>query len=215
MGELKPAAIGAAVGFVLSFLIGLISGVRFGHVCLRALALAVICGGLFFLLSIIFKKYLPELFTDSENEKPTDKEVGNNLDIVIDEDEQPADNKSGEQAFSDTASNTDEVSPKKSPLRESIQTPQLLSTETDFSTLAGDGVSSTAASSQDNDSTLEELPDMSQFENPLESSVGEITSDLVDAGTDSVKKDNSGEFGTNNAKDMAKAIQTILKKEST
>ena len=56
---------------------------------------------------------------------------------------------------------------------------------------------------------------MSQFANPLEHSIGEVTSDLVDAGTDSVKKESGGEFGSDNVRDMAKAIHTILKKEST
>ena len=200
MGELKPAAIGAAIGFVLSFLIGLISGVSFWTICLRAIILAVVCGAVGFFVSVIFKKYLPELFSETGGTGQTEKDLGKNLNIVLDEEaSKPVEKR--ETQIEDSVFEEEEAKPEE----------QASLGETANAADVADAAPQTNGSG----TSLEELPDMSQFANPLEHSIGEVTSDLVDAGTDSVKKESGGEFGSDNVRDMAKAIHTILKKEST
>lgn len=58
MNTTKKVVIVAVCGFVLSFLVGLISKVAFGHVLLRAILCALIFAGLYYALSIVFERYL-------------------------------------------------------------------------------------------------------------------------------------------------------------
>ena len=58
MTTTKKVVIVAVCGFVLSFLIGLISSVSFGIVLLRAIFCALIFAGLYYGLSFVFEHYL-------------------------------------------------------------------------------------------------------------------------------------------------------------
>lgn len=58
MDTTKKVVIFAVCGFVLSFLVGLFSSVSFGIILLRAIVSALIFAGLYYALSIIFKRYL-------------------------------------------------------------------------------------------------------------------------------------------------------------
>lgn len=222
MSDLKPTIIFAVVGFILSFLVGLISGVNFLAILFRALIIAGVCGAFAFLVLNVLKKYLPELFSDREPTKKADSDLGKNLNIVLDED-----TKDGEKKTT-TESEIDKTQFDASEFFPQAETPEL-NTESENATKKADAFSAelnlrsdtnTSESELQNGSVnvvndvLDELPDMSQFENPLAGTVEEITSDLVDAGTESVTQNTANDFSDGNVTDMARAIHTVLKKDS-
>ena len=71
MGNLKFSVVLAVFGLILSFLTGLISGVAFGIVFLRAFISAVICFGIAFLSSFIYTKFLADGTAEVVRQKPS------------------------------------------------------------------------------------------------------------------------------------------------
>ncbi len=94
MGDPKRLFGFAAIGFGLSFLFGLFSGVGFLHILLRALIFAVIFAGISILISILDEKFLsvPQDLgmSDSDTSRPASA-VGGNVNITIDDDALPED----------------------------------------------------------------------------------------------------------------------------
>ncbi len=72
-------------GFVLSFLIGIISGNPFGVVIFRSLFSGIIIGGVGMGIIFVFKKYFPDLMGEEVKEEINSKEMGKNIDIVLPE----------------------------------------------------------------------------------------------------------------------------------
>ena len=111
----KVLAIFGGFGFILSLLVGAISGVGFGTVLVRGILSGVLFAGVGFGLSILIKKFLPGLV--SETEEAEEEEESGGVDIVIEEEapqassvarpKQPA----GKSSFSDT--HTGQRGPKK------------------------------------------------------------------------------------------------------
>lgn len=85
MLEPKVPAIGAATGFVLSFLTGLISGASFPIVLLRAFFMAILFGALVALLRILLLKFVPDLLGEAPPEAGPAENVGNVVNITIDD----------------------------------------------------------------------------------------------------------------------------------
>ncbi|ULQ59809.1 hypothetical protein K7I13_00125 [Brucepastera parasyntrophica] len=85
MFEPKIPAITAAVGFVLSLLIGIFSKASFGIMLLRAFLLAVLAGGLAFGIQIVLKKFVPELFEKNEAGTEGFSDSGQLVDLTIDD----------------------------------------------------------------------------------------------------------------------------------
>ena len=67
--------------FFLSFLVGVISRVGFGIILLRGIISAVLFAGVGFVISILVKKFLPDLNPGGDN----NKEEGGTIDIVIED----------------------------------------------------------------------------------------------------------------------------------
>jgi hypothetical protein len=98
MFEPKVVAIGATIGFALSFLIGLFSGAAFLAVLLRAVIIAVFSGGFVFAVRYAITRYLPEL-TENPPQNPDDGAVtGSAVNITIDGNEPDHDIFSGQDA---------------------------------------------------------------------------------------------------------------------
>lgn len=92
MIEPKVPVVAAAVGFVLSFLIGLFSGAAFPVFLLRAFGMALFFAIGSVVVYILSKKFLPELFDYAEEIKTSNQppEFGSMVDMTIgDEDEMP------------------------------------------------------------------------------------------------------------------------------
>ncbi len=66
MFDLKPGIIASAVAFTLSLLIGIVSGAGFLIVLIRAVIFAVVFFGLVFLASYLVRSFMPELMPGAE-----------------------------------------------------------------------------------------------------------------------------------------------------
>jgi hypothetical protein len=71
--DLKPGIIASAVAFTLSFLIGIVSGAGFLTVLIRALVFAVVFFGLVLLASYLIRTFMPDLMPGGEE---TDSDQG-------------------------------------------------------------------------------------------------------------------------------------------
>lgn len=85
MFEPKIPAVAASIGFVLSLLIGVMSGAAFGIVLARAAVLAILFGGLTLIGKILIVKYLPELLQGDGPENASSSDSGNMVDITVGE----------------------------------------------------------------------------------------------------------------------------------
>lgn len=98
MFEPKVVAIGATIGFALSFLIGLVSGAAFLAILLRAVIMAVFTGGFVFAVRYAITRFLPEL-AENPPQAPDDSAVtGSAVNITIDGNEPDRDIFSGPDA---------------------------------------------------------------------------------------------------------------------
>jgi hypothetical protein len=78
--DLRASLIASGAAAVLSILVGIISGVEFLPLMLRALLGGLAFGGVVFLALFLLRRFLPELFgAQEEAEKP----LGGNVDIVL------------------------------------------------------------------------------------------------------------------------------------
>lgn len=88
MPDVKKAAIVAVSAFVMSLLVGLLSGVGFLFILLRAFIFSALFFGLFFGAWFLFSRFLPELLSSAGPSRDDDDEsegAGSRLDISVDD----------------------------------------------------------------------------------------------------------------------------------
>lgn len=86
MFELKVPAVGASVGFVLSFIIGLFAGAGLGVIMVRAMGMAILFGALSLSLWYLVKRFLPELMGEpGQSVADGHGDLGGNVNITIDD----------------------------------------------------------------------------------------------------------------------------------
>lgn len=83
MFEPKVPAVGAAIGFVLSFLVGIVAGASFSVLLIRAIIMALLFGGLAFGGKLLVLKYLPELMQQEEGPSSGPLDQGTIVDITL------------------------------------------------------------------------------------------------------------------------------------
>lgn len=197
----KIVGFSGLLGALLSLLVAVISGVGFGSALLRALVLGLTFAGLSVVLSIIIKRFLPELLEipESETEKNNAGGEPEGIDIILpgedpeikvytssDEDADFLD--TAEEGEGDTTGEEGTDNPFKESAYSSLPSPMHPSREdeTDFS-------------------SPEKLPSMENF-------MGTFPSENLPGGSrereklDSIATDNNPAI-------LAKAIQTMLKKD--
>ena len=208
MEDVKPALICAAIGFTLSVLIGILNRVRLLQLLVRGALLALVFGLIGFLSVMLLKKFIPELFTNEAPSTSTTSEVaGTNVNIVLD------DNEATEKETS--------VATEELPEFGKVFTESNNETSSEVKSFSNADVKENTFNMTPNfatgngGNTLDELPDLKGFEDVAESGIAETTSDLVDAGTESMRKDQNESIDSSNVNNMARAIHTILKKETT
>ena len=76
----KLALFGAATGFTLSFIVGLLGGNPFGIVLFRAVLMGILFSGLALVLGAVVSKFLPELENPAAAEP---SETGGMVDITL------------------------------------------------------------------------------------------------------------------------------------
>lgn len=216
--KFKIPLICAIAALLLSFIIGILSGVRFTVILLRSGILSLISGGFAFASLVILERVTPELFQQQNSPvrqvSQPNAEAGKNVNISIDD---PIDMAS---------------MPPVSDNEESV-----LQEETEsFATDTGSGLEKDAAGSTNdnlndinsytvntgfteqqkafgNSTELEELPDLQEF-TPAEAPEEATDRDFVEEGTGrfNISADlNGSDMDTNT---MVQAIRTVLKRES-
>jgi hypothetical protein len=83
MLELKVPIIGASVGFVLSFLVGLVSSATLSAVILRAFIMAILFGTLAFAGRAVIRRFIPELLEENSPEEQSVDTAGKMVDITV------------------------------------------------------------------------------------------------------------------------------------
>lgn len=193
--------IGLAV-LVLSFFIGIFSGVGFTAALLRAFLLGIsfclLSGG----LSFIIRKFLPELFETYRNQKEADKgplsseeEAAEKVDIVLEGENPDLSIYSASDDFEDEETGDTE---------EDVEELAEEDAEEDSPTFTKTAVSSPEGESE-NFAVLEKLPGLDSFADSF--------SGPVSKGSSGNKESLDNMDNDNDPASLAKAIQTMLKKE--
>ncbi|UTD11520.1 hypothetical protein HO345_00280 [Treponema denticola] len=224
MAKFKIPLICALAALALSFLLGLISGVRFSTILLRSLIISLISGGFVLGAQILLDHFVPDLFQPVNIQEQEKKETGKNLNISIDEpvempfidDEERADSESDmieaepadENSISDdTKELTDEdlIDEDFESIRDASQT-----------SASKNSVSNETEKKQEKNTVkeLEELPDLQDFIPEDEPEQGDDQMDFTQRGTSAfdVSTDLAGSGMDTNT--MVSAIRTVLKRDS-
>ena len=224
MAKFRIPLICAIAALALSFLLGLISGVRFSTILLRSLIISLISGGFVLGAQILLDHFVPDLFQPVNVQEQEKKETGKNLNISIDE---PV-----EMPFIDDEERADLESDmiEAEPVDEnsiSDDTKELSDADLideDFESIKDDSQTSTSKNSVSNETEkkqedntvkeLEELPDLQDFIPEDEPEQGDDQMDFTQRGTSAfdVSTDLSGSGMDTNT--MVNAIRTVLKRDS-
>ena len=224
MAKFKIPLICALAALALSFLLGLISGVRFSTILLRSLIISLISGGFVLGAQILLEHFVPDLFQPINAEGSAKTETGKNLNISIDEpvempfigDEERADLESDmmESEPADENSISDDT--------KELSDADLI--DEDFESIKDDSQTSASKNSVSNETEkkqedntvkeLEELPDLQDFIPEDEPEDGDDQMDFTQRGTAAfdVSTDLAGSGMDTNT--MVNAIRTVLKRES-
>ena len=224
MFNIKISVIAAGSAFVLSFIVGLFSGIGIVVLLLRALIFAALFFALSFLVFWLIAQFVPELLNASEDELGFPSS-GSRVDISLGDD-------SAAGAFPrDNSENVDDIAGRPSTPAKVVFSPLDQENNEGYNNIGElggdlDAVDGSSAFGFDSNSGMpgrtgsaEMLPDMDSF---TEESSGS-TADVVDA--ESVDFDSSMPrrpksfskkpemAGDYNPKELAQAIQTVLKKD--
>ena len=224
MAKFRIPLICAIAALALSFLLGLISGVRFSTILLRSLIISLISGGFVLGAQILLDHFVPDLFQPVNVQEQEKKETGKNLNISIDE---PV-----EMPFIDDEERADLESDmiEAEPVDENLisdDTKELSDEDLideDFESIRGDSQTSASKNSVSNETEkkqenntvkeLEELPDLQDFIPEDEPEQGDDQMDFTQRGTSAfdVSTDLAGSGMDTNT--MVSAIRTVLKRDS-
>ncbi len=189
MKDWKVIAVFSGGAFILSSFAGIIGGVSFAGILMRALAGGLVFGLLAFLLSLVLRTYLPEIYGKGDvPAEPPAAEPGSGVDIVID------DRENGENSSSDDDLET-EVSEEMPVIQEDYAAKVV---DDDVSVLSEEG-----------DHDQNGLPNIEEFSEVFNNTVENM--EEKSSLTGSVSVDIMGQEqdpGT-----VAKAIRTIMKKD--
>ena len=89
MFNLKLTIYGAIFGLIISIFFGIVGGIQFGVIMLRAIISSLLCGGILALASFLFKRFLSDSTSDLSNLDNSTPTTGGLVDIRIDEDVLP------------------------------------------------------------------------------------------------------------------------------
>ena len=67
MFNLKLTIYGAIFGLIISIFFGIVGGIQFGVIMLRAIISSLLCGGILALASFLFKRFLSDSTSDLSN----------------------------------------------------------------------------------------------------------------------------------------------------
>lgn len=224
MAKFKIPLICAASALALSFLLGLISGVRFSAVILRSVIIALISGGFVLGARILLEHFVPDLFQSLGAQEPKKKETGKNLNISIDEPvEMPV---IADEEIADLKSDMVNAEPEaEHSIADDVKEENAVDVvEEDFESIKDDSQTSASKNSVSNETEkkqekntvkeLEELPDLQDFIPEDEPEAADDQMDFTQRGTAAfdVSTDLTGSGMDTNT--MVNAIRTVLKRDS-
>jgi len=209
----RVSGIAAGIAFVLSLIIGILSGAGFPYLLLRALVFA----GVFFALSGLgfwaVSRFLPELLSEGGGADGGDDfdiaVPGSRVDISV--------GSSVEGAFPEDASDSvDDIAGRPSAVRKQSISP--LDQNEDSGYNEERGFDSLAASESLGDDSTDALPDMGSLSGDSDDDDDEedLGMDSFDPPPEQPRRSSSKKpalAGDFDPKDLARAIQTVLKKE--
>lgn len=212
--EWRMIAAVAGAAFVLSALVGVIGGVSFGVLLLRALVIAAVFAGGSLGVGFAVDHFLPELHQSTA--AAGEKESGGTVDIVVDDDLLTDDSLSA-QLPEETADNSEDVDDAAELAQagddESTDEGELLAEESPATGTFSPGIQATEVGSSGSeeeeveelaeDTDAEALPDMDRMSGSFVAP--------PEAG-ESAGPEESGSTG-GDPSIMARAIQTVLKRE--
>ena len=206
MKDWKMIAVIASLAFLFSFISGLIGSVGFGIIIIRAIIGSILFAGIGYGISILLRKFLPELFethaetalVSDENlsqkqENPVDGKPKIDISIGSDKEEFAVEMESVDNPDSDSDLNSETVDEVKSDLVDEISESK---SEVD-ETAGGNNIPS----------NIDVLPDMGVFSNSFNSA-----EDLDSSGSSgNITLDIMGE--EQDPELVAKALRTMVKKD--
>lgn len=228
MFSLKSTVICAAIGFVTSFLSGLIGGVSFSTVFVRAILFAALGAVLGSACYMLYQKFLSDQNDTMEPHKISKKDVpvGSVVDINLEDDTLPDDAsapdfavRKGDQEA--TESTSSEKEPKEAVTlsdntvesKESIPPQQFKGLSLDKVTTSN-SLEENSVDSVNVIEDLDELPDIDNLVPKFSASGSEIIEDSSFAENGTSLPPKTVEFSTGtNAKELAEAIRTVLHKD--
>ncbi|UTC74612.1 hypothetical protein E4O03_10415 [Treponema sp. OMZ 792] len=224
MAKFRIPIICAIAALALSFLLGLISGVRFSTILLRSLIISLISGGFVLGAQILLDHFVPDLFQSLDSQESEKKETGKNLNISIDEpvevpfmdDEERADLDSG-MVNAEPVDENSILDDTNEPSDEDLIDEDFASIKDDSQASASKNVFSDGTEKKQEKNTvkeLEELPDLQDFIPEDEPEEGDDQMDFTQRGTAAfdVSTDLAGSGMDTNT--MVNAIRTVLKRDS-
>jgi hypothetical protein len=222
--NLKFSAYFAGSAFGIAFLTGIIAGVGFGTIILRALIGAAVFAGLGYGFYIVISTRLPELVSDTSASSATAEAegYGQNVDIVVDdEDGVPGSEEELPAAEAEELEAADEAEGEAEELEEVTDDEPPGSPEGEDELVeeveevsASSGASGAAAGSERDDvdeNSVDTLPD-----------IGGFAGDFAGEGTEVVEDDEGTSSGSSRAREhgiqenpevIAKALQTVIKRD--
>jgi hypothetical protein len=215
--NLKFSAYFAGSAFAIAFLTGIFAGVGFGTVILRALIGAVVFAGLGYGTYIVISTRLPELLSRAAAPEREAEGYGQNVDIVVDDDDEVPD-----------AAEELEAADEPSTAAEG-EAGELEEVGDEESAAAGEGgdelveeVEEVAASSGAPDTSSSGGEDVDENSVDALPDIGGFAGDFEAEGTEVVEDDEGGTSGSSRAREhgiqqdpevIAKALQTVIKRD--
>lgn len=227
-------AVFAAIGFCLSFLIGLICRVGFFHSIIRACLFALVFAALSIVISLIFKKFL-SVTGEGEASSASSPAAGGIVNITVDEDPLPDESNAPKFSVENNRKTLGMESPSEAepapshPVREERDDSPAVEEPPAFKPvpLGGVAASDGSALSQPSGSSprqgdvsggLDELPDLGDIsvsESGMDDNSGYGASDTsFSSGTTSSGGSPAGGSGEQDAKLMAMAIRTAMSNDN-
>ncbi|UTY26849.1 YndM family protein [Treponema denticola] len=223
MAKFRIPLICTIAALALSFLLGLISGVRFSTILLRSLIIALISGSFVLGAQLLLDRFVPDLFQPVNAEESAKTETGKNLNISIDEpvempfiDDEEEDNPESDMIEAEPVDEDSISDGTTEPSDADLIDEDFENIKDDSQASASkNGVSSGTEKKQEKNTVkeLEELPDLQDFI-PEDEPEQDDQMDFTQRGTSAfdVSTDLAGSGMDTNT--MVNAIRTVLKRDS-
>ena len=217
----KYITIAAIVGFCLSFFIGLISGVNFGHILLRALIFAVVFSAIAVGVSFVYSFFLSSAGAPSDIDSPAGTS-GSVVNITVDDDVLPDDEYSPKFSVENNrrslgadalarANEAAEPAVSEPADGEKSETP---SSDDEPASAPAFKPSNLGDMTKKSEQSPEDISDLPPIDDLSPESTGSFESvDDVSSGSSSSVSSSSAAIPEQNAQLMAQAISTILSKD--